>query len=447
MHWVLVSARHHPSHGGIGAHVWSFCTAAREAGWRVDLLTRPGPTYPPAEQVHVIRTRDDRHDFGRRIAALRSIERIRPYRYGLWSLAVAERLREFEVRPDAIEFVDCQAEGYASLCSHRVRDRFPGVPMIVHAHTPMFIEESINGCDARRFGRSIYHGWERAALRAADGIITVSALLAKRLGQHTQVIAPCLPVAPSRCGRADGSRHPYILFVGSVQPRKGVDVWARSLNRVLRVRPDVSAVLIGSDTMTGPGETSMSTHVRALIAPALRSRVHWRGPLSHGETRRAIESAAVVVVPSRFESFSYVGAEALLSRRPVVLSDRVGLREWIGDPPGVPIDDAAALARAQRSILGEPSAPRRAAARFRSLLLDACTPARHLREKAVLAARFADVSLRRSSRRRCADDAIEHMRRFLRGVETREASVAAGSRGARVSASSLEGNTEEPAYC
>lgn len=41
MRWLLVSAQHHPTHGGIGTYVQRFVACAAKAGWQVDLLTRP----------------------------------------------------------------------------------------------------------------------------------------------------------------------------------------------------------------------------------------------------------------------------------------------------------------------------------------------------------------------------------------------------------------------
>jgi glycosyltransferase involved in cell wall biosynthesis len=432
MLWLLVSSRHHPGQGGIGAYVTRFCEAARAAGWRVELLTRPGAHHPPAARVHEIRTPDDGPGFHARIPALRRIERIRPYRYGLWSLAVARRLLEFEPRPDVIEFVDCQAEGYVSLCSRRVRRRFRGVPMIVHAHTPMFLEETINGADERRFGRAVYHRWEKAALRAADGIIASSRLMARRLGIRRTVVIPCpleKGIAQAGHPRAGGYR---ILFVGSAQPRKGVDVWGRSLNIVLRRAPDAMAELVGPDTMTAPGGKSMIAHVRNVIAPDLRGRFIRRGELTHEETLRAIAGASLVVVPSRFESFGYAGAEALLCGRPVVLSDQVGLAEWAGRITTVPAGDADALARAQLRVLADLPAAEDDSERWRARLVRACSPAHHLQRRASFVEALAEDPARPDSGAHAAPDTMERMQRFLATVERAEHNAGDGSTPSRV---------------
>ena len=423
MDWLVISARHHPGQGGIGTYITRFCEAATAGGWRVRLMTRPGRCYPPAQQVYEVTTPDDRPEFAGRIPRLRRIERIRPYRYGLWALAVAERLLTINTRPDAIEFVDCQAEGYVALRSRRVRRRFPGVPMIVHAHTPMFIQESINRADMRRFGRTLYHRWERAALRAADGVIAGSELMAWQLNLPSAAVIPCplenaaIKIAPMR---TTGQR---IILVGSVQPSKGVQEWADSLNIVLRAAPQVCADLIGPDTMTAPDGSSMIEFVRGCIEPDLRRRFSWRDELDHEEVIAAIESAAIVVVPGHFESFSYVGAEAILRGRPVILSDQTGLAQWADGVTTVPAGDPAALAQAQLHILDNYAEAEAAGALLRARLLNACAPAHHLQRRQAFA---ASLTANPPSPAR-GYDAIDRMRRFLAAVEKVEKRAGTGA--------------------
>ena|SRR5438477_2650906 len=381
MRWLLVSAQHHPSHGGIGTYVSRFVEAATDAGWSVDLITRPGDLHPAKAKIHQLTTLDQDDSFQDRIAGLRKIERIRPYRYALWAKSVAEHLLKMQPNFDAVEFVDCQAEGYAALCSPRVRRRWRGVPMIVHAHTPMFIEEQINGCDPNRFGRAIYHRWERAALENYDGIIVTSRLLAQRMprGVPCQVIP--YPIKSTNAIGPAKPRRDQILFAGSIQPRKGVDVWARSLNGVFHARPEMSAAMVGPDTLNGPGASSMVDHVMGLLAPEFRNRLQWLGARPHHEVLRLMADAALVVVPSVFESFSFVAAEALDLGTPVLVSDQVGLAEHVPDMPQCAAGDADALAHAQLELLANPRTTAEIASRCRERLHAACSPQRHLRDR------------------------------------------------------------------
>ncbi len=422
MHCLLVSAQHHPADGGIGAAVAAFTAAASGEGWRVDLVTRGGDPMPPAAGVHVVETPDERPAFRRRVGPLRRIDRIRPYRQGLWSLAVARKLLEIDVRPDVIEFVDAAAEGVVALSSRRVRERFAGVPMIVHAHTPLFVEDAVNGQDPSRFGRPLYHRWERRALRAADGVIVTSRRLAERLGRSDAAVIPYPLVALPDAG-LDDDRDPgdeRIVLVGTVQPRKGVDTWARSLGRVLRARPRARAELIGRDTPTGPGGGSMADYARSCVDAHVRHRFRWLGALPHDAVIRALRAAALVVAPGRFDSFGLAAAEAMLLARPVVVSDRTGLAEVVPDVATFRTGDADGLAAAQLRVLEDPPAALRRAAALRRVLLEHCHPRRHLERRQAFVRSIA------ASRRRPLQDGrdtIDRMHRYLEAVESAERTV------------------------
>lgn len=417
MHLVLVSADHHPDHGGIGTATALLVRAAVAAGWRVDLVTRDGETHPPAARIHVVRTEDERPGFDAHVPALRRIERIRPYRYGLFAVAAARVLEAIDGRPDVIEFTDCRAEGVVALTSARVRRRFRDVPMIVHAHTPMFIEERVNQADSARFGRRVYHGWERRALAAADGVITTSRRVAAALtGPLAEpAVIPYPLFADETPPNATLPRDETLLLVGTIQLRKGVDTWVRSLGEVLRRRPAARAEMVGADTPGPGGDTGRTTGAElvALLDPDLRPRLRLRGRLSHAETLAAIRSARLVVAPSRFDGFGLAAAEAALLRRPLIVSDHVGLAEWAPGVTTVPANDVPALAAAQLAILADPRSAAGRAARVRDQLIAACDPAdvMNRRENFVRACRARGRWPRRS-----APDRIDRMDRYLRAI-------------------------------
>lgn len=431
MRWLLVSSQHHPSHGGIGTYVTRFIAAAVDAGWKTDLVTRPGGLHPAGATVHEVVTPDMDESFAQRLPGLRRIERVRPYRYALWSRALAEKLLSINNEFDAIEFVDCQAEGYASLCSPAIRRRFAGAPLIVHAHTPMFVEERINHADPNRFGRSIYHEWEKQALRAADGVIATSKLLADHLLAVRQLAVIPYPIASEPFDQPTTIlNNESILLIGSIQPRKGVETWARSLNRVLRERPSASAMLIGSDTPTAPNGQSMAEHVLQIVDPAVRDRFQWIGPTAHPEVIRMISTAAMVVVPSLFESFSFVAAEAMTRGIPVIVSDQVGIAEHVKGMKVVPAGDAQALAAAQLEVLGDRSIAQRQALECRRRLLESCAPASHLQRRisfieAIKAAPVGGVA--RPFLDLAEPDALESIDEFIASVERSERSLATAS--------------------
>lgn len=380
MKWLMVSRQHHPTHGGIGTYVQRFLHAADESGWHVELMTQPGVNWPPCARVHEVRTSDAGAAFEARLPDLRRRHVVRPYRYALWSKAVAERLLTMRDAFDVIEFVDCQAEGFAAIGCPRVRERHRGARFIVHAHTPMFVEELINGADVRAFNRAMYHDWERRALRSADGVMVTADVLRNAIGEvcdSTVIPYPIAAETPSSDQRR--AREMRIVLIGSVQPRKGVDLWARSLNRVLRAKPKATAMLIGPDTSAAPDGLSMAAHVQRLLDPRVIDRFRWMGSLPHEQVCDMVATSNLVIVPSRLESFSFVAAESLLAGTPVLVSDRTGIAEHVPSLPRVDAQDVDALAEAQIQVLSDMATARETAEACRVEMIHACDPTRVLR--------------------------------------------------------------------
>jgi phosphatidylinositol alpha-mannosyltransferase len=139
-----------------------------------------------------------------------------------------------------------------------------------------------------------------------------------------------------------------IVFVGRLEPRKGVAVLVDAFERLAARRDDVELVVVG----TGPERSRVDGLVdRGLAVRAL-------GTVTQDALPAVLASADVVVAPSiGGESFGIVLLEAMAAGRPLVASDLPGYRCVIerGDEalvvaPG----DPAALADGIERVLDEP---------------------------------------------------------------------------------------------
>lgn len=138
---------------------------------------------------------------------------------------------------------------------------------------------------------------------------------------------------------------PMALFVGRLEPQKGVRCLLDSARILLANRPDWHMVLIGD----GRERTALEA-VRA-SDPLLASRVHLLG--RRGDVPRWLRAARFLVLPSLWEGMPNVVLEAMAAQLPVVGTDVEGTRDlvlpgstgWLV-PPGDPRRLAIALEEA-----------------------------------------------------------------------------------------------------
>ncbi len=150
--------------------------------------------------------------------------------------------------------------------------------------------------------------------------------------------------------RSLGLPREYVLFVGTLEPRKDV----RTLLAAHRLLPDAPPLVL-----VGPPGWGEQVDVTGAVTT---------GYLDDAVLRPVVAGAAALVLPSRDEGFGLPLLEALAAGTPVVASDLPVLREVGADlVTYAPVGDAEGFAAALRTVLDSPGdgAARRAhAARF-----------------------------------------------------------------------------------
>ena len=230
---------------------------------------------------------------------------------------------------------------------------------VVTVHDLAFLRmtETVSSASAR------YRALVPRSVRRASVVVTPSEAVAD---QVREAYAPAVPVVAVPHGVApgwSGAQPPspdlrarlglpssYVLFVGTLEPRKDV----RTLLAAHSLLPDAPPLVL-----VGPPGWGEQVDVRGAVTP---------GYLDDEALRPVVAGASALVLPSRDEGFGLPLLEALAAGTPVVASDLPVLREVGGDQVAyAAVGDAEAFADALQAVLDRPgdAAARRAhAARF-----------------------------------------------------------------------------------
>ncbi|MDI3513359.1 MAG: hypothetical protein PWP40_588 [Rhodocyclaceae bacterium] len=194
---------------------------------------------------------------------------------------------------------------------------------------------------------------ERAALAAADRVITTSRFTARRIAdfgvQPARVRTVEPGVTPLPLAMADGEP-PRLLCVGTLSPRKGQDLLVRALHRVRGLPWQCD--FIGSHTR----EPDFAHGLAALVTETgLDGRIRLHGECDDAQLRAAYAGADLFLLPSHYEGYGMVVTEAISAGLPVLTTTGGALTETLPAGAGlaVPPGDVDALADALAALTSD----------------------------------------------------------------------------------------------
>jgi D-inositol-3-phosphate glycosyltransferase len=252
----------------------------------------------------------------------------------------------------------------SAVAAHRLKHELD-LPLVATFHTLARVKAEAGDAEPEARERA-----EAAVIGCCDAICASNPVEADQLvefygaaADRIELVPPGVDHAFFSPGDRGGARaalglddRPTLLFVGRIQPLKGLTVAVQALAELADRRARL--VVVGGPS--GSEGTDELARVEAMIDRlGLRDRVSFVAPQPHHRLSTYYRAADVVVVPSRSESFGLVALEAAACGIPVVAAAVGGLRTLVEDGiSGYLVDSRQPTDFARRidALLADPSA-------------------------------------------------------------------------------------------
>jgi D-inositol-3-phosphate glycosyltransferase len=250
----------------------------------------------------------------------------------------------------------------SAVAAHRLKHEL-GLPLVATFHTLARVKAEAGDTEPQARARA-----EAEVIGCCDAICASNPVEAEQLEEfygadpeRVEVVPPGVDHAFFSPGDRRGAQRalglddrPTLVFVGRIQPLKGVTVAIEALAQLERT--DARLVVVGGPS--GPDGPAEWDRAQKLVAErGLADRVVFIEPQPHHSLSTYYRAADVVVVPSRSESFGLVALEAAACGIPVVACAVGGLRTLVRhDETGFLVEgrDPAAMAARIDELLAHP---------------------------------------------------------------------------------------------
>jgi len=347
MHIAYISHEYPPDtgKGGIGTYTWQMAQIMQGLGHEVEVFTA---------------------SFDRQISEV--FDGVLTHRIKI------DKLSDFKVHVPFVfslqhqkknfQIIECPEIGSEAEFIHL---EFPDIPLVVRLHTPgVLVTRLLNSYQTffqkLRFvlgafgkGRIDLGYWslkDKNQILDADFLITEKASIitapsdamkdwaVKFWGidpKRIKVIPN--PYNPSEALKKidNGKCHQTITFLGRLNVLKGLVALTKSIPKVLDKHPDWKFRIIGHSEQSHIKDLSMRQWMESQLQPYL-AKIEFIDWIDYSEIPKFFAQTDIVVIPSLFESFSYVCVEAMSAGKAVAGSNNGGIQDLLADGRGLLFD-------------------------------------------------------------------------------------------------------------
>lgn len=231
-----------------------------------------------------------------------------------------------------------------------------GIPYVVQAHgsvLPFFQKEGLKNLFDKVFGFKILHGASK-----------VFALTEVEKEQYLKmgVEEERIEIVPLGINIEEYSNLPeegrfrekfniseddrLVIFIGRIHEIKGLDLLVDAFHELIQSHSNIKLAIVGPDDGYGDALDSR------IKERGISDEVVVTGPLYKREKQEALVDCDLFVMPSRYESFTTSGLEAMACGKPLVLTRNNHIHDWVDGSVGLACDDdKISLKEAMEAIL------------------------------------------------------------------------------------------------
>jgi D-inositol-3-phosphate glycosyltransferase len=262
----------------------------------------------------------------------------------------------------------------SGLAAIALSETWNGIPIVHMYHTLGEMKNRIARSEEEREPKERINA-EKQVLACADQVVvsTLAELTQLRIlyraDDHKLTIIPpgvdstnFYPIPSDEAKQFIGlnSRDRMVLFVGRIEPLKGVDtlIHAMSCIKIQELSRPVHLAIIGGEPEVSPEQmTAEMARLQKLCDElAIGQTVVFLGKRGQDTLPYYYSAAEAVVMPSHYESFGMVALEAMACGTPVIASEVGGLAYLVQDGKTgftIPDDDPDALCEKLTALLGD----------------------------------------------------------------------------------------------
>lgn len=217
------------------------------------------------------------------------------------------------------------------------------VPTVVRLHGPWALTCPANGEDPESPANRRRIAFEKKAIAAAHGVTAPSYSVLEKTRSYFGLELPDAVVIPNpapntpadlrwKASQTDWNK---ILYVGRIDNAKGADTAIQAFILLAATRPALQLLLCGPDSdimLPGGGYGSYKSFLTDSVTDAsIRKRIHFKGRLPEPKLAELRQNCGCTLMASRFETFSNVVVESMISGAPIVATACGGPQELIRD--------------------------------------------------------------------------------------------------------------------